>query len=130
MSMISEVGAYLASLGLGLTVGTNLFEGMEPSEPDLAICLYQRPGREPIRTSANTLVVEQPGLQVLGRGNDYETLHSLMASIRTSLQNFSGTLSGVEYLQITAADAIHDLGTDELRRFRLSLNFRVMKRSS
>lgn len=129
MSMISEVGTYLAANGLG-TVGVDLFEGLNPPEPDTLTALFERPGRPPIRASANKIVAEQPSLLVVTRALDYETGYQRIKAVKDRLQNFVGTLSGTRYLEISANQGIHSVGQDERRRFHFSLNFNVRKEAS
>lgn len=131
MSMILEIGAYLASVSgfggsLG-TVSTDIFEGLVPDEPDNCIVLFERPGRPPVRASANTIVCERPGLAAVVRHSDYELGYTKAKAVKNKLQNFQGILSGTRYLEITANQGIHSVGTDELRRYLFSINFNVMK---
>lgn len=127
--MVSEVGTYLASQGQG-TVGTDLFEGLLPPTPVTCTVLYERPGRPPVRASAKTIVAERPTLQIVVRSAVYETGYDRIKAARTLLNNFSGLMSGVRYLEIIQNQGIHTLGTDEARNFLFSLNLWVTKEPS
>lgn len=128
MSVVSEIGSQLQSAGVG-TVGTNLFEGLLPESPAEAVAVLEHTGLTPIRTSGR-VAVERPSVEILVRHTDYESGYTKAKAVRTALQNFTGTILGVRYLEVTMAGSIYVLGTDELRRFLFALHFKIMKEPS
>jgi hypothetical protein len=129
MSLVSEIGSYLATQSVGV-VGTNLFEGLMPESPGSCVTLNESSGRMPVRAMARTVVATQPHLVVTVRDADYETAYTKARSIEVLLQNFAGTIGSVVYYDITALGAINSLGTDENNRFRLTQMFLVLKEPS
>lgn len=121
--MLSEIGSKLATDGVGV-VGTTLFEGLLPGVN--CVALFARPGRKPVRAMGK-VICEQPSLDVIVQWDDYETAIAKAKAVRASINNFSGTIGGTRYLQITIQGSFRDLGTNESRKFMISSTYEVMK---
>lgn len=129
MSVSLEIATKLATDGIGV-VTVDLFNGYMPDAPHNLVAVYSRPGRDPIRTFAKTIVALQPNLSVVVRNQDYETGYIKAVAIRSSLQSFNGLIGSVKYGDITMMGDIFDLGTDENLRWLFTLNFRTIKDAS
>ena len=74
MSVLDEVGTYLAATvtNVTLTLGTNLFLGRLPDDPDTCVSVQETGGQGPINTMSNNTapVIEQPNVQTLIRFHD------------------------------------------------------------
>ena len=64
--MLTEIGAYLQSQGIG-TLGANVFLGLMPDKPDNCIALFEYAGSPPDLHWEG----EYPGLQVRVRNKGY-----------------------------------------------------------
>jgi hypothetical protein len=102
------------------TVGTNLFIGMMPDQPDLCVSLFEYAGAAPLEVLRdNAATVERPGVQVLVRAgrNDYPGGRNLAVSVRDVLTNITDEeISNVRFLRVSALSAVNSTGTDEKDR--------------
>lgn len=137
MTMLTDVGTYLAAQIGSLTLGTTLFLGQMPEQPDTATVLYARPGMPPDfslgapQGSAQTPNYENQRLQVQVRRADGPTAYpdgeSLIESIWLKLMLTEITLSGTRYLVIEPKDHPSPLDEDKSGRISFVANFAVMK---
>ncbi len=123
--MLSEIGAYLATQNVG-TVGTDIFLGLMPDQPDNCIALFEYAGSPPDLHWNG----EYPGLQVRVRNKSYAAARTKIGEIMKLLHGLHETqLSGTRYLLIKARGSPEVLKRDASNRVELVLNFEVMKES-
>jgi hypothetical protein len=85
--VLDDVAAWIASLNVGLTVGTNLFRGDLPPTPTHAVGLFESPGPAPT-TSFSGVEMERPHVQVLVRDADYDVGRVLLERIHQAALGF------------------------------------------
>jgi Bacteriophage minor capsid protein len=128
MSGILEfAGGYLDSALPSLTLGSNLFLGKMQTTPDVAVCIYEYEGAQPMETMGSApTAVDMPRIQIVARGGfeDYPGARDLAVACRTILAGCtSQTLLGVSVLRIRASASVLPMGEDEQNRPRFSANF-------
>ena len=123
--MLTEIGAYLATKNVG-TVGTDIFLGLMPDQPDNCVSLFEYAGSPPDLHWAG----EYPGLQVRVRNKSYAAARAKIGEIAKELHGLhEQMLSGTRYLLIKARGSPEILKRDASNRVELVLNFEVMKES-
>ena len=145
--MLKEIGTYLQSQGIG-TLGTNLFLGLMPDEPDNCIALFEYAGSPPDLHWNG----EYPGLQVRVRGTSYEAARSKIGDIVKKLHGLYEQIlsdegepegisdegedngeeeptpvTGTRYLLIKARGSPEVLKRDNNNRVELFVNFEIIK---
>ena len=147
--MLREIGAYLATKSIG-TVGTNIFLGLMPDQPDNCIALFEYAGSPPDLHWNG----EYPGLQVRVRNTSYAAARSKIGEIMTALHGlYEQTLgggdgdegdgdggsgdeggeeeptpeTGTRYLLIKARGSPEILKRDNNNRVELFVNFEIIK---
>lgn len=132
--MVSDdLAAYLASAGLGLTLGTNLFSvAFPPKSPDQAVCIVEWGADRAEQTfgaSLSAVAVERPALKVIVRdGKESAAAAKTLAyAVYKKLRRLGPvTLSSVNYLNVEA-EVPAALGQDENERHRYHFDLRVHK---
>lgn len=129
MAILDNIGTLLETEIVSLTLGTNLFLGRLPDEPDTAVALFETGGEAPVNTmGGGQYELEQPRLQVLTRGAAYSATHTLAMSVWLELEAIANsTLSSTLYQRITAVQSPFPLERDSLDRIIFSQNFRIQK---
>lgn len=123
--MLSEIGAYLATQNVG-TVGTDIFLGLMPDQPDNCIALFEYAGSPPDLHWNG----EYPGLQVRVRNKSYSAGRAKIGEVMTALHGLhEQTLSGTRYLLIKARGSPEILKRDASNRVEFFVNFEIMKES-
>ena len=145
--MLKEIGTYLQAQGIG-TLGTNIFLGLMPDEPDNCIALFEYAGSPPDLHWNG----EYPGLQVRVRGTSYAAARSKIGDIVKKLHGlYEQILSdegepegigdegegngeeeptpviGTRYLLIKAKGSPEILKRDANNRVELFVNFEIIK---
>lgn len=153
--MLAEIGNYLQSQGIG-TLGTDLFWGLMPDQPDNCVALFEYAGRPPDLHWNG----EYPGLQVRVRDTGYAAARSKIGEIMAVLhglheqtlsdssggdgkpgddegakggeENGNGEeeptpVTGTRYLLIKARGSPEILKRDASNRVELVLNFEIIK---
>ena len=150
--MLSEIGAYLATKSVG-AVGTDIFLGLMPDQPDNCIALFEYAGSPPDLHWNG----EYPGLQVRVRNTSYAAARTKIGEIMAALHGlYEQTLSdgsegsgdegsegdgdegnggggepipanGTRYLLIKARGSPEILKRDASNRVELVLNFEIIK---
>lgn len=130
--MLDEVGTFLQSAGLSLTLGTNLFLSLLPETPNDCTAIYEVAGIPPaIVMSTDLPGIDQPRLQVVTRSTSYSTARTKADTIWKALLGVRDeTLSGVYYLAINALDSPSPTARDHVQRERIMANFQVWKAPS
>lgn len=121
--MLKEIGTYLATQNVG-TVGTDIFLGLMPDQPDNCIALFEYAGSPPDLHWNG----EYPGLQVRVRNKSYAAARAKIGEIAKELHGlYEQTLSGTRYLLIKARGSPEILKRDASNRIELVLNFEIIK---
>jgi hypothetical protein len=121
--MLSDIGNYLQAQGIG-TLGTNIFLGMMPDEPDNCIALFEYAGSPPDLHWNG----EYPGLQVRVRNKSYAAARTKIEEVAKKLHGLhEQTLSGTRYLLIKARGSPEVLKRDNNNRVELFVNFEIIK---
>lgn len=130
MALLDEVGTYLEAQVGSLTLGTNLFLGRLPDDPDTCVVVYEYGGDAPVSTMGSDAMppVEQPRIQVLTRASGYSSARTLALSCFTAVESIlNESLSGVRYHRISAIQSPFPLERDSHDRVLFAQNFRVQK---
>ncbi len=123
--MLREIGAYLATKSIG-TVGTDIFLGLMPDQPDNCIALFEYAGSPPDLHWNG----EYPGLQVRVRNKSYAAGRAKIKEVVTELHGAHElTLNGTRYLLIKARGSPEVLKRDNNNRVELFVNFEIIKES-
>jgi hypothetical protein len=127
MTADKDIADYLASQGYG-TVGTDIFYGIFPDAKDTSmdniICVYQTGGQTPDAVED----VEYPGIQLIIRGSDPDTVKAKVNNIFKALHGLiNTTINSVVYHRIDAQGSPTDGGMDEKERRIFTIGFIVMK---
>ena len=121
--MLTEIGAYLATQNVG-TVGTDIFLGLMPDQPDNCITLFEYAGSPPDLHWNG----EYPGLQVRVRNKSYAAGRAKIEEVVTELHGAHElTLNGTRYLLIKARGSPEVLKRDNSNRVELFVNFEIIK---
>lgn len=136
MSAIIDLQARIATLGLGLTSGTNLFRYLMPPSPDIAVALYLYDSLPPEHDLGGglpgTLRAEYPMIQVVARGipDDGDGPSAMLKSIVddfTKIGATTTTMSGKVYQSVSALQTPFFRNRDDQFRQHWVVNFEVMK---
>lgn len=151
--MLTEIGAYLATKSVG-TVGTDIFLGLMPDQPDNCIALFEYAGSPPDLHWNG----EYPGLQVRVRNTSYAAARAKIGEVMAALHGLhEQTLgdgsegdgepegdgdegggeevgeptpaTGTRYLLIKARGSPEVLKRDNNNRVELFVNFEIIKES-
>ena len=121
--MLSEIGAYLATQNVG-TVGTDIFLGLLPDQPDNCTALFEYAGSPPDLHWNG----EYPGLQVRVRSTSYSGGRAKIGEIVDLLHGLhEQELSGTRYLLIKARGSPEVLKRDGSNRIEFLVNFEIIK---
>lgn len=128
MSLLDEIAAKLAAGGIG-TVGSTIFIGEVPPEPDAMVCLFNY-GASPndYTFGATGAIIEYPRFQAIARATTYTAARSKIQSIYALLDAIvNETLSGTLYLRIYALGAPYDMPRDQNGRYVAQCNFEAYR---
>ena len=136
--LADEVAAHLASGGLGLTEGTNLFKRPFPEgAPDRAVSITEYGGREDEQNMSASLTAplfERPRFQVMVRdvqSTGYHAGRTLANNVKNQLDGlFEADLSSVRYHRIQALSNVLYLGEDGNARHQWAINCEAWKKRS
>ena len=121
--MLTEIGAYLATKNVG-AVGTDIFLGLMPDQPDNCIALFEYAGSPPDLHWNG----EYPGLQVRVRNKGYAAARTKIGEVMDKLHGLhEQTLSGTRYLLVKARGSPEVLKRDANNRVELFVNFEIIK---
>lgn len=133
MSTLDEIGAYLATKGVGI-VGTDLFLGNMPAEPDVCGAVYEYGGeRAELGFGDEGVKFENPTLQVVFRGapRDYQGPRAKAQTAFLELAKVQATiLSGTRYLLVKPKQSPFEMKRDEAERVYIACNFDARKEPS
>lgn len=128
MSTLDEMAAYLEGHGVG-TVGTDLFKGKRPDNPDDIMVIYEYPGNVPEYVQDSfTPKAERPQLQFLARSKDYETARLNAARMWSAVCGITNAdLSGTRYRYVRPNGSPGLIGHDSDDRSLVAFNASVEK---
>jgi hypothetical protein len=137
MTMLTEVGIYVASNVPSLTLGTNLFLGELPDEPDTAVALHALPGGRPEYTmGAQDDIPQHPEfehhrLQIEVRGpagaTAYVDAETLAWTIYRKMALTNANLQGIRYLLIEPTAIPAPLDLDKQDRYTFVINLNILR---
>jgi hypothetical protein len=132
--LLDDTATYVAANTTRLDVGTNLTKSFMPDSPDTVTTFYESGGSFPLHyftTSTGTRSYEQPSLQVITRSADYQTARSTIEDVFTILDGTANTTlptaTGVDYVSVDAIQSPFLIDRDSNDRFRLGVNFSIIK---
>lgn len=121
--LLDEIGQFLIDQNLvGGATGWTLAKGWMPPEPNKVVGVFEYPGEPPF---AGRIEIDIPAFQIRVRAEkeDYVAARTEIEAIYLALHGYSGTLSGVYYVMITALASPLPLGRDENERPEIVQNF-------
>ena len=122
MSMLVDESA------LGLAIGTNLFMGLEPNEPDNCVTIFDTSGYDP-QLTLDRKNYFYPSIQIRVRNNEYKAGWSLIYDIMVSLHGRGQEVwNETLYSVIKAIGDIAFMDWDEKDRARFIINFDMQRR--
>ena len=120
--MLSDIGNYLQAQGIG-TLGTNIFLGLMPDQPDNCVALFEYAGSPPDLHWEG----EYPGLQVRVRNKGYAAAREKIEEVVTELHGAHElTLNGTRYRVIKVRGSPEVLKRDANNRVELFVNFEII----
>ena len=136
--LLDDTATYLEANSTRLTVGStaagSLTKSFMPESPNTVTTLYETGGLFPLHffsTSTGTRGYEQPALQAIARSTSYQTARDTIEDVFTVLDNVAGTnlptATGPLYVRIDAIQSPFLIDRDENDRFRLGVNFNIIK---
>jgi hypothetical protein len=130
MALLDDLGTYLATEVASLTLGTNLFLGRLPDDPDTCVAVYEYSGDDPVNVMGGPGLppVEQPRVQVAVRAAGYATAHTLAVECWTALEQvLNETLTSTRYHRVAAIQSPFPMRRDDQDRVVFAQNYRVIK---
>jgi hypothetical protein len=119
-----------ADSGIALVLGTDLFIGREPNEPNNCATLFDTPGR-PRLTGVTDLRYDYPSVQVRVRNTGYVDGWTLINDIALALhQRDKEIRNGSQYESIACVVEPALLDWDENDRARFVTTFDIQRRPS
>lgn len=135
MTMLSEVGQYIADNFAQWNLATTLFLGQMPEAPDRAMALHQGPGRPDFTLGATDGDPHHPNfehfrLQIAVRAagvNAYPDAEADIWAVYRKLNLANVTIGTVRYLSITPVDIPAPLEVDKKDRVTFVCNFDIQR---
>jgi hypothetical protein len=135
MTTIYEIGKYLGDNVTELTLGTNLFLGDMPNDPDVCAAVFETGGFSPSMTFTGSGVPQlvHPGVMVWVRHTSFETGRELVEKVWQKLsQIVNESLANEDagttlYQRVTPTGSAAMMRRDELRRVVFTANFETVK---
>lgn len=128
--LLDEIGAYLETEHSGVVVvGTNMFLGYLPGEPDSCSALLDYEGQELLASQNDDgAETEQPMLQLIVRESTYLAAATLCRTLtKTLLRIKNQTIGSTFYQRIKANQSPFQLDRDGNDRVMFAVNFSVTK---
>lgn len=128
--ILDELAALLESWGVG-TVGTDIFKGIMPDTPDVAVALLETGGDPPTRMLSPTdTALENPRIAIWARGapDDYTGPRTKAQSAFEALDNVrNDPVGGTRYLDAAPLQQPFLVSRDENSRVIIGFNVAVTK---
>ncbi|MFY9189420.1 MAG: minor capsid protein [bacterium] len=121
--MLKAISEYFEEEDVG-TVGTDIFCGMMPDQPDNCVALFEYAGSPPDLHWPG----EYPGLQVRVRNTSYPAGRAKIGEVMDLLHGlYEKELGGTRYLLVKARGAPEVLKRDGSNRIEFFVNFEIIK---
>jgi hypothetical protein len=121
--MIADsIAKYLQSLNVG-KINKDIFIDFQPDEPDDCITIYN--SSAPVLEESNGLNIDNAGIQILIRDNNYNNAKLKAQNIYSYLVALSGDIEGSLITFIEIETYPQSLGKDEKSRNEFSMYFNV-----
>lgn len=136
MAFLDDIGTHLAAASIpaqDLTLGTNLFLGRRPNDPDTVVALYETGGTGPeLMFGTNSVPpLETRGLQVIARADSYSTSEALCTDVWQALCLIDNeTINSTRYLLADPVQSPFALDRDDQDRMLHVVNFLVTREVS
>jgi hypothetical protein len=132
MAILDDIGAYMVTnvTDTTLTLGTNLFLGRMPTDPDTCVAIYETGGNDPTDVfGANSAPpIENAGVMCHTRAAAYSDCQSLAVDIMKTLSKvINETLTSTYYYKVEPIQSPFSLDRDDQDRMVFSCNFSVAK---
>lgn len=126
MAVLDALGTYLQTQGVG-TLATDLFLARMPDTPDACVVIIEDTGNGPEHVfGASTYAFQRPRIRAFARAarNDYPAARAKAEAVRAVLGAIRDqTLSGVNFLSMTATSDIYPLMRDGDDRVLIGIDF-------
>lgn len=125
--VIDDVATYLQNSNIGLTLGTNLFEGFLPPNPNVAVSVLETTGSKP----NIDVPLYEPSFQILVRHTEIDLGQTLCDQIRNLLHrqyNLQLVSNGIYFYWIRLIAQGGHIGQDQTGRDMFSMNFETLRR--
>lgn len=127
---LDELATFVAS-ACSLTVGTDLFKGHLPDDPDACAALLEYPGSRPTMLfGQSAIALEYPRVQCVFRGDagDYATPRATAETAYRAMAAASAqSISSTRYLAMEPMQSPFSMGRDSKSRVRVAFNVRLTK---
>jgi hypothetical protein len=125
------MGDLLSSGGIGV-LGSNLFLSLMPDQPDTCVAVFETGGFPALHTmGVSNPVAENPGIQVICRGANYQTARILAKDVDVLLNGLRNrTINGVTYRWVQGNQAPFFLMRDENNREEIGCNYSIIRDSA
>ena len=131
--ILNDIAIYLEGNST-LVLGVDLTLALMPENPNTVTTIYETGGSGPLNafsTGGGTRVYEQPSIQIITRSTSYQTARNIQETVFTVLDGVNNqafpTTSGTHYGSIDAVQSPFPLGRDKNNRFKVGVNFDVLK---
>jgi len=127
--LVFQIAEILEADGVG-TFATDIFISKEPDSPDNCITIYKTGGLPDNCLTVGNRSLEIHNFQVRVRNNNYLTAHTVMESVRSSIEKGIKTLvdsGGTNYFKIELNSLPIDLQRDKANRAIITANFTCMR---
>lgn len=129
MATLVDLANYLDTNVAGLTLGTNLFIGRMPDEPDVCVAIYEYGGTRPDQTmGGGAPVLQNPSIQVRVRHTSYASAETTANLCFSALEGIiDETINTTRYNRVTAIQSPFPLERDPEERIIFVQNFDVKR---
>ena len=132
MGVLDDVGTFMAAnvSDTTLTLGTNLFLGRLPADPDTCVAIYETAGTAPtdVFGADSAPPIENAGVMCHTRAAAYSDCQSLAVDIMKTLSKvINETLTSTYYYKVEPSQSPFGLMRDDQERMLFSCNFTAVK---
>lgn len=129
MTTLIDIANYLDAQVGGLTLGTNLFVGRMPDDPDACVAVYEYGGVAPTNTmGGGAPVLQNPSIQVRVRATSYAAAEATANLCFAALEAIiDETINTTRYNRVTAIQSPFPLERDPDDRIVFVQNFDVKR---
>jgi hypothetical protein len=117
----------LAESSFDLTLGTNLFVGHEPPNPDNVVIIFDRYGG-PSPVTLDGQVYEYTSGQIMVRNRDYQVAQSLVGEIKEALHGRANETWNGSFYTLILCSVPSMLDWDDGQRVRFIINLNLQRR--